>query len=138
MRTARTIGPVWMPQPNTVACLPAGRWWDAIVVPQLQGLDALEILDHESGRAPGPVIWEPAARLPRLYFLVPTGTADTWTAPDTQALGTATFVVVPGPTSIEPPGVHWLVPPDPDEPDGLVDAGRLAEVLGELRLAAAS
>jgi len=137
MRSTRTtIGPIWMPQPNTCAALPAGRWWDAIVVPQLPGLDALEVLDHESGRAPGPVIWEPHARVPRLYFLVAAGVADAWSAPGTQALGDACFVVVPGPTSIEPPGVHWLVPPDPDEPEALVDADRLAEVLSAVQTTA--
>ena len=130
MRSTRTtIGPVWMPAPNTAVCLPAGHWWDAIVVPQLAGLDALEILDHESGRAPGPVLWEPAAQLPRLYFLVAPGASEHWNAPDTIALGVSTFVVVPGPTAIEPPGVHWLVPPDPDEPDALVDAQALREAL---------
>lgn len=129
MRTRQTIGPVWMPQPNTCACLPAGRWWDAIVVPQLAGLDALEILDHETGRAPGPVVWDINTVRPRLYFLVPAGTADTWDLGGTESFGQSTFIVLPGPTTIEPPGIHWLVPPDPDDPEALVDAEGLARAL---------
>lgn len=129
MRTAQTVGPVWMPQPNTCAALPAGRWWDAIAVPQLPALDALEILDHETGRAPGPVLWDLNTVRPRLYFLVPVGTADGWDLPGTASFGDTTFVVLPGATSIAPPGIHWLVPPDPDEPDALVDAVALREAL---------
>jgi len=129
MKTRRALPPPWMPRENTCACLPAGRWWDAIAVPQQQGLGALEILDRESGRAPGPVIWDPSARQPRLYFLTAAGTAEAWELDGSAPFGSSTFVVVPGPTTIEPPGVHWLVPPDPDEPGALVDAAALREAL---------
>lgn len=128
-RTPPAIGPIWMPAPNTIAAVSAGKWWDAVSVPQLVGLDALEILDHESGRAPGPVLWDPSALSPRLYFLVALGTADEWDLPGTAAFGRATYVVMPGATTIEPPGVHWLVPPDPDDPEALVDPQALREAL---------
>jgi hypothetical protein len=119
----------WMPPEHTVSVVATAKWWDAVVVPQVRGLDALQVLDHEAGRAPGPVIWEPLADQPRLYFLVPVGTADAWDVPGTKAFGTACFIGVPGPTTIGPPTVHWLVPPDPDNPRALVDAGALRDAL---------
>lgn len=125
MRTARSVGPPWMPAAGTISVLPAGRWWDAIVVPQQRGLDVLEVLDHETGHTPGPVVWDQNLANPRLYFLVPVGTAADWAVPDTIALSAGTYVGIPGGTTLEPPGAHWLCPPDPDEPEALVDAGRL-------------
>ena len=122
-------GPPWMPPAGTIFVLPAAEWWDAIVVPQVRGLDVVEILDHQTDRAPGPILWEPLALTPRLYFLVPVGTADAWDVPGTSALGTACFIGVPGPTTLEPPSIHWLVPPDPDDPEGLVDADALRTAL---------
>lgn len=127
--TQLAMQPVWMPRVNTTQCQPAGRWWDAIVVPQLPALDALEILDHETGRTPGPTVWDQSARLPRLYFLVPPATAAVWDVPGTIARGSGSFVVLPGPTTIEPPGVYWLVPPDPEEPEALVDPAALRSAL---------
>lgn len=126
---SRTAELPWMPPVDTIGVVPAAKWWDVIVVPQRPGLDALEILDRDSGHAPGPVLWEPLASPPCLYFLVPTGTADDWDVPNTRALGTACFIPVPGPTTLEPPSVHWLVPPDPDAPGALVDADALREAL---------
>ncbi len=35
----------------------------------------------------------------------------------------------PGPVTLEPPGAHWRVPPDPDAPDALVDAARREALL---------
>lgn len=128
-RAPSIIGPIWMPQPNTVVAVSAGKWWNAVSVPESMALDALEILDHESGRAPGPVLWDPTGPAPRLYFLVPLDTADTWDLPGTVAFGRATYIVMPGATTIEPPGPYWLVPPDPDEPDGLVDPAALRDAL---------
>lgn len=121
--------PGWVPPANTLEAMPAGRWWDAIVVPQLAALDALEILDHVTGRSPGPVVWDMGAREPKLYFLVWPGAAERWDVPETTALAKGSFVVLPGPTTIAPPGVYWLVPPDPDDPDGLVDAAALRRAL---------
>jgi hypothetical protein len=129
MRTSQALQPPWMPQPNTLDILPAGRWWDAIAVPQQPGLSALQILDAASHREPGPVIWEPVAAAPRLYFLVAAGSAEAWKMAGTSALGAGCFVGIPGPTTIEPPGIHWLVPPDPDKPSVLVDAQALREAL---------
>lgn len=123
-----STSPAWMPPHGTLRAIQAGTWWDAIVLPQHLGLDALEVLDRLTGRRPGPVIWDPMGPRERLYFLVPVGTAETWDGPG-EALGRTTFVVVPGVATLEPPTPHWLCPPDPDDPGGLVDAAALAAVL---------
>jgi hypothetical protein len=125
----QSLRPSWMPEPGTLQALRAGIWWDAVVVPQLLGLDALEVMAHADTRAPGPVIWDYGLVHPVLYFLVPVGTAATWSVGGTETLGEAAFIGVPGATTIEPPGPHWLCPPDPDAPESLVDAERLAEAL---------
>ncbi len=131
------LGLPWMPPPNTIRMCEVGRWWDAVVIPQTLGLDVLEVLDHKTGRTPGPVIWDQNPPRPRLYFLVPVGTSDAWDAAGAEALGPTTFVGVPGPTTLDPPGPHWLCPPDPDSPKSLVDAEALAAAikttLGSLR-----
>jgi hypothetical protein len=129
--SSRTAEPPWMPPADSIGVIATSKWWDAVVVPQATAVDALEILDRESDHSPGPVIWEPMASHPRLYFLVPTGTADTWDVAGTTAFGAACFIGVPGPTALEPPGIHWLVPPDPDAPEALVDPGALRRALAQ-------
>lgn len=126
-----STSPAWMPPADTLRTIQAGTWWDAIVLPQGLGLDALEILDAATGRKPGPVIWDPLGPRERLYFLVPTGTAESWEGPG-EPLGRTTFVVVPGVSALEPPMPHWLCPPDPDAPNALVDPLALAAILRQL------
>lgn len=125
MRTRQSVRPEWMPPENTISVVPAGRWWDAIVVPQQRGLDVLEVIDHETGHVTGPVVWDQNSTSPRLYFLVPLGTTATWQMEGTQALGAGCFVGLPGWTTLEPPGLFWLCPPDPDDVDALVDPALL-------------
>jgi hypothetical protein len=129
MKTEPRYWPVWMPPAQTISAVPAGRWWDAVVVPQTLGLDALQLLDTTSGHCPGPVIREPYTQRPRLYFLVPKGTAQGWDVPGVVALGVTAYIGIPGPTTLEPPGPHWLCPPDPDDPESLVDAVELERAL---------
>lgn len=137
MRATGPIRPVWMPPENTISVVEAGHWWDAIVVPQQRGLDVLEVLDHETGHAPGPVAWDQNSMAPRLYFLVAAGTTATWQMAGTQALGDGTYVGLPGWTTIEPPGLFWLCPPDPDDIEALVDAALLRDALQRFEGAAA-
>lgn len=137
MRATGPIRPAWMPEDNTISVVPAGRWWDAIVVPQQRGIDALKVLDLQTGRRPGPVVWDQNSMAPRLYFLVPLGTSENWRVAGTQALGAGTYVGLPGWTTIEPPGLFWLCPPDPDEPTLLVDAEVLRTALDQIPEAAA-
>lgn len=136
MRTRQSERPAWMPPENTISVVAAGRWWDAVVVPQQRGLDALEVIDQTTGHAPGPVVWDQNAAGPRLYFLVPLGTAESWRVEGTQALGAGCYVGLPGWTTLEPPGLFWLCPPDPDKPDQLVDAEALRSALEVLGAAA--
>lgn len=130
------MAPAWMPPPCAVDVYPAGRDWDAIVVPQSLGLDALMVLDHGTPESPGPVIWDTGQGLPRLYFLVAAGTAEAWCVAGTRACGKGSFVVVPGSSALMPPGPHWLCLPDPDAPDHLVDAEALRAALKQLGVAA--
>ncbi|WP_377271944.1 hypothetical protein [Peterkaempfera sp. SMS 1(5)a] len=120
---------------GTISAVGAGRHWDAVVVPQPLGLAVLEALDQATDHQPGPVVWDPLGRNPRLYFLIPTGSVMCEGFPGATVLSVAAFVGLPGPTTIEPPGPHWVAPPDPDDPDRLVDAellhGLLAAVVAE-------
>ncbi|MGW8375382.1 hypothetical protein [Streptomyces sp. ODS28] len=81
--------------------VPTGRQFDAIRVPRFLGLVALSGL-----RRTGAVIVDPRERA--LYFLVPAGAADTWAVPETRALGTAEYLIVPPPARTAPPGPYWL------------------------------
>jgi hypothetical protein len=122
----------WMPPDRTIALVPAGHWWDAIVTPQVVGLAALQELHRANDHQPGPVIRDTQLTAPRLYFLVPTGTAASWDTPGTVALGLGAYIGVPGATTIEPPGPHWLAPPDPDAPGLLVNARTLRDLIHRL------
>jgi hypothetical protein len=129
MGTTRTAAAaIWLPDLHTISVAPAGRWWDAIIVPQSPGLAALRHLDEATRRRPGPVVWDPNLRTPRLYFLTPPGTARTWTWPGTRALGAGGFVGIPHAARIEAPGPHWIAPPHPED-DVLVDADALRDAL---------
>ena len=119
--------PPWMPPDDTVTAVAAGEHWDAVAVPQQAGLAALSLLDADS-TPPGPVLWDTRAE-PRLYFLVPVGSAGELASAGTRLLSMGSFVAIPGATSIGPPGPHWLVPPDPDRPGHLVDATQLHQAL---------
>ena len=116
--------PRWAPPMSTVALVEAGVHWDAVAVRQDLGLAALAVLDQESERRPGPVIWD--VRGARLYFLI---TAGSDTIVDARTLRRGTYVAVPGVDVVDPVGLCWIVPPAPDAPDDLVDPGRLASAL---------
>jgi hypothetical protein len=72
------------------------------------GRRAIELL-REDGATIGPVILDPGGPEPRLYFLVPPGTAAGWEEPGTVPLGQRCHVVVPPAGATEPPGLHWHV-----------------------------
>lgn len=124
--------PRWMPADGTADAIEAGIHWDAVVTAQHVGLAALEHLDRETANRPGPIVWDPSPRQPRLYFLIPAGAgAAQWR--HERHLSRSTYVTIPGATSIRPPGPHWLVPPHPDSPDALVDAALLRRALDRVR-----
>ncbi|MFB6423704.1 hypothetical protein ACFV2I_20480 [Streptomyces microflavus] len=92
----------WMRSVGLVL-LPLGIRWCAVKVDEHDGLAAAADVN-------GPVIHDPGGRV--VYFLVPVGAATTWDCPRTELLGLACWLAVPAPQSTEPPGVHWVRPPD--------------------------
>ncbi|MFJ5887513.1 hypothetical protein [Streptomyces californicus] len=86
-----------------VALLPLGVRWSAVKVSEHEGLAVAADID-------GPVIHDPGGR--SVYFLVPVVMEPAWSCPRTEYLGTACWLTTPAPTTVEPPGVHWVRPPD--------------------------
>ncbi|MFK0113843.1 hypothetical protein [Streptomyces sp. NPDC091217] len=119
---AHVYPPRWMPIGEEPELCSAGEWWDAVRAMETVGRRAIEIL-NEGDETVGPVILDHDGPEPRLYFLVPVGTATRWEEPGTVALGQKCHVVVPAAESATPPGMHWHVfPPGPrtlTQPDAL-------------------
>lgn len=95
--------PDWVPMDRNVEAVRAGIDWDAIRVKQPLGDTVLERL----GTRTGAVIEDPWGKA--LYWLVRKGTAATWDAPGSRALGVACWVTVPGPLAGDA-GPYWRVP----------------------------
>ncbi|MEC4016131.1 bifunctional DNA primase/polymerase [Streptomyces sp. H27-D2] len=104
-----------------VALLPVGRIWDAV---RIDGQLATRIL--QAG-IDGPVIQDHGS----YYYLVPLGTATTWTVAGTACLGDSCYIAVPTPSRISGQAVHWMQPPDGS--GALVDPARLAELTDTYR-----
>ncbi|CAN3978221.1 hypothetical protein KPATCC21470_0844 [Kitasatospora purpeofusca] len=119
----------WAPPGDTVVAMKGGTFWDAVAVGQNVGLEALSILEGRTERRPGPVIWD-SRREPRISFLVPPRSIIDTESIGCRLLSFGDYVAVPGLLVIEPPGPHWLVPPDPGQPDRLVDPVLLVSALG--------
>lgn len=98
--------PRWMPIGDEPELCNAGQWWDAVRINEAEGRRAIELL-RAAGVDIGPVILDAGGREPRLYFLVPVGTAAAWHEADTVPLGQGCHVVVPPSTRAGPPGLHW-------------------------------
>lgn len=94
--------PSWLPDDKNVAALRAGIHWDAVRVPAGLADQVLAVLGDRTGA----VIEDRWSRA--VCWLVPAGTADTWTAPHSVALGAACWVTVPGPRADT--GHRWLRP----------------------------
>ncbi|WP_328337068.1 hypothetical protein [Streptomyces violaceus] len=125
----RAIPPRWMPIGEEAELCSAGEWWDAVRAVEAVGRRAIDILE-EDDELVGPVILDHGGPEPRLYFLVPVGTAVRWEEPGTVALGPKCHVVVPPAESTTPPGMHWHVFPQGPRtltrPDALRSALRQA------------
>jgi hypothetical protein len=136
-RDGRTAAPrpQWVPGTGRLDVVPAGRWWDALVVPFPLGAHMVELLLAEPGGEPlGPVIGELWGPVPRVYFLIPAGSADRWELPGVEALGSGCFIGVPGMSARCGPGPHWLIPPDPSHAERLTaPAVLLRTLLGDAR-----
>ncbi|MFJ5550434.1 hypothetical protein [Streptomyces sp. NPDC093225] len=98
----------WERNPLGVALLPAGRYWDVLILPGALGRPALDVLARLVTR-PGPVLADFGDS--RLGFFVPAGTAACWLGTGVRAAGRGTWIVVPYPGRATG-GVRWLVAPD--------------------------
>lgn len=98
----RTHAAQWIRSAGLVL-LPLGVRWSAVKADEHDGLAA-------AADVSGPVIHDPGGRT--VYFLVPVAAGETWACPRTELLGVACWLAVPAPRTTEPPGVHWVRPPD--------------------------
>lgn len=124
------LPPRWMPTGEETELCSAGVWWDAVRAVEAVGRRAIEIL-NEGEEPVGPVILDHQGPEPRLYFLVPVGTAPQWEEPGTVALGQTCHVVVPPANNTKPPGLHWHV--FPRGPRSLTSADALRRALSKAR-----
>ncbi|MCI3276962.1 hypothetical protein [Streptomyces cylindrosporus] len=97
-----------------------GVEWDTVKVERHLGVRAIELLEE-----PGAVAVDPCRPEPMLYFLVPAGSAAHWDVPETAALGSNSYVVLPPDHRDAPPGPYWLIP----QQHGLTAAAALRQAL---------
>ncbi|MFE9296610.1 hypothetical protein [Streptomyces niveus] len=86
---------------SRIILLPLGKRWSAVKVNGHDGLAAAAAVS-------GPSIHDPAGQC--VFFLVPPRTI--WDVAGTECLGEDCWLTVPTPRVTEPPGPHWLFPPD--------------------------
>lgn len=122
--------PRWMPVGEHPDVCTAGQWWDAVRVPEAVGRRVIELLTKD-GTSLGPVVLDADAREPRMYFLVPAGTAASWDEPETIALGGRCHVVIPPAGQTAPQGLHWHY--FPTVPRVLTPPGPLRQALAKAR-----
>jgi hypothetical protein len=131
----RNPRPEWLPSRGVLGPVPAGIWWDAVTVEGTLGQALAErVSSSTADGSPGPMLCDPRGPVPKVYFLVPQGTATRWDEPGTEALGECCYVGIPGDLDPDPSTVHWLAPPTAPVPD-LVRPELLLTLLGELRAA---
>ncbi|MFI5534154.1 hypothetical protein ACIA8O_37020 [Kitasatospora sp. NPDC051853] len=130
--------PSWLPPTGTLSTIAAGEHWDAAAIPQTAGLAVLAMLHAMPGTPTGPVIWSTGSSLrhPQLYILTTARSGIDLHGTPARLLSTGSYVVVPGNGVIEPHGVHWAVPPNPDRPDELTDPTVLVTLLRRIDSAA--
>ncbi|MFE5873031.1 hypothetical protein ACFQ6V_30870 [Streptomyces roseifaciens] len=117
---SRRARPPWLPPERVIDAVAAGRWWDAIAMDgPLAYAAAAHLKQTDDGRS-GPIICDPLGPQPRLYFLVPVGTADHWDEPDTLTFGECCYVGVNGTLDADTVGLHWITPPRCSYPEPLV------------------
>ena len=98
----------WERGSTGIALLPAGRIWDALIVPGELGQITVEVLLRMAAE-PGPVLADTGGH--RVGFLVPPGTAARWVGSGVRTAGTGAWLAVPHPVR-GGRGLRWLVPPD--------------------------
>ncbi|MFJ7996903.1 hypothetical protein ACIQ7D_07045 [Streptomyces sp. NPDC096310] len=95
------------------AILALGVLFDAVKAPSRLVHAAVDSSERSAvavvlGQLGGPVIWAPSTWY---AILVPAGTAADWDSPHAAAMGHGTYLTVPRLDRVEPPGIHWAVPP---------------------------
>ncbi|MEV6247117.1 hypothetical protein AB0M38_13060 [Streptomyces sp. NPDC051742] len=98
----------WERNPHGVALLPAGRFWDVLILPSELGYPTLDVLGRLVDR-PGPVLVDFGDA--RMGFFVPPGTVTRWLGSGVRGAGAGTWIVVPYPGRATG-AVRWLVAPD--------------------------
>lgn len=100
----------WERDPRGIALLPAGRRWDALLLPGELGRPTLDVLTRLID-GPGPVLAGTGGA--RIGFLVPPGTVAHWVGTGVRGAGRGTWIGVPYPgRTAAVGGVRWLIPPD--------------------------
>ncbi|MFE3557315.1 hypothetical protein ACFXKW_20970 [Streptomyces sp. NPDC059193] len=120
-REAANIGAQWIasahPTPeqvwedwdrHSVAIVPTGTAWDAVTMPYDRWLAVSADM--------GPLAWAHTPVLAdmstgRVYVVVPTGTAQTWSEPGTTALGEGSWLVMSKPGGPQDRAGQWITPP---------------------------
>jgi hypothetical protein len=98
----------WERSSSGIALLPAGRIWDALIVPGELGRITLDVLLRLVPE-PGPVLADSGDS--RVGFFVPPGTAARWVGTGVRTAGPGAWLAVPHPGRTGR-GLRWLVPPD--------------------------
>ncbi|QQC90164.1 hypothetical protein [Streptomyces alfalfae] len=104
-----------------VAVLPLGARFDAVRIPEAIVHAALgtaaprEVAEYLARRLRGPVIHDGRTMGGVYYALARPRAACRWPHADKAAwLGAGTYLGVPRPERTQPPGTHWVVPPQAD------------------------
>ena len=97
-----------------VAMLPLGRRFDAVRIPGVLVRAAFDV----KAVADGPLVLDPHSG--SFYALVPPQTTETWACAFGTCLGRGSWLAVPHPDRIGPPGPHWAV--RGEEPSSLCTA----------------
>ena len=116
LKRARTLN--WLPFGSGIEAVPAGVFWNAVVVSRTLGEALLPML----GEYTGAVIEDVPAG--KLYWLIPPGAGTWWGLPGVDVLGRDSWVGVPGPWAEF--RCRWRIAVDAagplTEPDALRDA----------------
>ncbi|MFF2852970.1 DUF6415 family natural product biosynthesis protein [Streptomyces sp. NPDC058001] len=122
--SSRRAAEAWHPPKGiTVQLVNAGRYWDAVRVPQSIG----EPVRARLREASGAIIHDGYARA--MYWLVLPDAVTAWStlSQHVQVLGEGTYVAVPPVHWTDRPGLEWMQPPTPTR--YLTDAGLLTAAL---------
>lgn len=98
----------WERNPLAITLLPAGRYWDVLILTGELGYPTLDVLSRLTER-PGPVLADFGES--RTGFFVPPGTASRWVGTGVRTAGCGSWIVVPYPGR-RTGGVRWLIAPD--------------------------